>query len=223
MYQNPYAKLKPPTRQPYTEIYLIRHCNPDYSQEKKVGEYYMPLSIIGKRQRQYLTKKLLALGLDQIYVSGLVRSQETALEYIKKTKQAVYLDKRLDEINWSHWYRVKYFNMSDRTREKKLQHHQILNQQLEKMQTTARRALADIFRKGKGKRIAIFSHGNFIKALLTGILNTDVIGFLSLEIFQSSISKLVIDRDGYVKIGYINDASHLPYPPREDLFITLVD
>ncbi len=54
-------------------------------------------------------------------------------------------------------------------------------------------------------------------------MNADVIGFLSLEIYQASISKLVIDRDGYVKIGFINDVKHLPNPPHEDIFITLVD
>jgi broad specificity phosphatase PhoE len=91
------------------------------------------------------------------------------------------------------------------------------------MQMTARRALADIFKKNKGKKIALFSHGNFIKSLITGIMNADVIGFLSLEIFQSSITKLIIDRDGYVKISYINDVSHLPSPPDEDMFITLID
>jgi hypothetical protein len=34
---------------------------------------------------------------------------------------------------------------------------------------------------------------------------------------------VTIDRDGYVKISYINNVSHLPSPPFEDLFITLVD
>ncbi len=223
MYKNPYAKLRPRTRQPYTEVYLIRHCHPDYSQEKKVGERDMPLSPVGWRQRKHLTRRLLKVGFDQVYASQLVRAQETAQEYARKTGQEIRLDKRLDEIDWTHWYRIKYFRMSGKTREKRLKHHNALNCQLDKMQTTARRALADIWQRGRGKKIAIFSHGNFIKALLTGILNADVIGFLSLEIFQSSVSKLVIDRDGYVKINYINDASHLPQQPKEDLFITLTD
>lgn len=223
MYKNPYAKLKPKTRQPYTEVYLIRHCHPDYSQEKRVGEHNMPLSAIGLRQRKYLTSRLLKLSLDQVYASQLVRAQESALEYVKKTRQEIRLDKRLDEIDWTHWYRIKYFRMSEKMRKKKLRHHEVLDRQLDKMQTTARRALADIWYRGRGKKIAIFSHGNFIKALLTGIMDADVIGFLSLEIFQSSVTKLMIDRDGYVKINYINDASHLPRQPKEDLFVTLMD
>jgi broad specificity phosphatase PhoE len=223
MYQNPYIKLAPLTRKPYTEILLIRHCHPDYSQEKKVGERNMPLSKAGLKQRSQLTKHLLKLDIDKIYVSGLVRAQETAFEYAALAKKEVILDERLDEIDWTDWCKIKYFNTSEKTREKKLKNHARLDRQLDKMQTVARRALADIFRRGKGKNIAIFSHGNFIKALLTGILNADVIGFLSLEIFQSSISKLVIDRDGYIKIAYINDASHLPEPPDKDMFITLKD
>lgn len=223
MYKNPYVKLRPPSRKPYTEIYLIRHCNPDYSLEKKVGDYNMPLSAAGRKQRKFLTKKLLTLGISKAYSSGLPRAQETGLAYIKKTGQSLIIDRRLDEIDWSNWFRIKYFHMSEKTRVKEMEHHLKLDKELDKMQTIARRALADIFRRNRGKRVAIFSHGNFIKALLTGILNADVIGFLSIEIFQSSISKLVVDRDGYIKISYINDSSHLPLAPAEDLFVTLSD
>ena len=218
MYNNPYDKLKPPTRQPYTEVYLVRHCHPDYSLQKKLGDYYMPLSAAGRRQRKFLTKKLLAMDIDKIYASGLLRAQETAATYAAKTGKTVIIDKRLDEIDWTDWYRIKYFNMSEKTREKKMAHHLHLDKELDKIQTVARRALADLFKRNRGKRIAIFSHGNFIKALLTGILNADVLGFLSLEIFESSISKLVIDRDGYIILSYINDVAHLSSPPTEEFF-----
>jgi broad specificity phosphatase PhoE len=223
MYQNPYIKIKPKTRKPYTEIYLIRHCNPDYSLESKLGERRMPLSKAGLKQRIFLTKKLVSLDLGRVYSSGINRAQETALLYAKKAKKEITVDDRLNEIDWKNWTRIRYFNMSEKMRTKHLKNYRDLDKQLDKMQVIARRALADIFKKNKGHRVAIFSHGNFIKALLTGILNADVIGFLSLEIFQSSISKLVIDRDGYIKISFINDVSHLPVVPQEDLFITLHD
>ena len=223
MYQNPYIKIKPKTKKPYTEVYLIRHCNPDYKLENKLGEKNMPLSVIGRKQRIYLTKKLLILKPDRIYSSSIKRAEETAHRYAKSADKKIMIDERLDEIDWKNWSRIKYFNMSEKMRAKHLKNYRDLDAQLDKMQAIARRALADIFKHNKGHRIAIFSHGNFIKALLTGILNADVIGFLSLEIFQSSITKLVIDRDGYIKISYINDAGHLPIVPQEDLFISLHD
>lgn len=223
MYQNPYIKIKPKTRHPYTEVYLIRHCHPDYSLEKKLGEAKMPLSKNGLRQRKFLTERLLGMKFNIAYSSELVRSLETASPYIKKSGKKLEIDARLNEIDWTHWLRTKYFNMSEETREKSVRNHKELDKQLDRMQAVARRTLADIYKKNKGKRIAVFTHGNFIKALITGILNADVIGFLTLEIFQSSMTKLVIDRDGYVKISYINDILHLPSPPSEDLFAALID
>ena len=91
------------------------------------------------------------------------------------------------------------------------------------MQVLGRKLIADVYLHSKGKSVALFCHGNIIKSMITGIINADVIGFLSLEIFQSSVTKLVIDRDGYIKINYVNNICHLPHEPNEDLFITLVD
>jgi len=223
MYKNPYAKLKPSSRRPYTEIFFIRHCHPNYRLEKKVGEHDMPLSKTGFKQRKFLTQKLLTLKIDKVYASSLVRAQESAALFLARTGQKLNIDERLDEINWKDWYRLKYFNMTAKARRKRLKRHQLLDGELDKMQTATRRTIADIFRHNRGRRLAIFSHGNFIRALLTGILDADVVGFLSLEIFQSSVSKIVIDRDGYIKISFINDADHLPLPPTEDLYVTLVD
>jgi len=223
MYQNPYVKLKPATQKPYTEIYLVRHCHPNYRLEKKLGEYNMPLSKTGEQQRKHLTKKLLKMDIDVVYASGLCRAQETATEFIAKTKKTLIIDERLDEINWKDWHRIKYFNMSEKERAKRLISYKKLDKRLDHMQTEARRALADLFRTNRGKKVLVFSHGNFIKAAITSILNADVIGFLSLEIFQSSLSQLVIDRSGYIKVTRINDVSHLPHQPEEDLFLSMTD
>lgn len=222
-YKTPYAELSPKTKKPYTEILLIRHCHPDYSIEKKTGDRDMPLSKDGVKQRKYLTKRLMQAGVDKVYVSELKRAQETAEVFLKKTKLKQIVNPRLNEFHWTHWYKMKYFNMTQREREKRLKKHRILDNELDKMQVKARRSLAEIFKESKRKKVAIFGHGNFIKSLLTGILNADIIGFLSMEIFQSSISKIIIDKEGYIKIVYINSISHLPEPPDKDFFITLSD
>lgn len=222
-YQNPYVKLRPKTRRPYTVIYLIRHCHPDYAQEKKIGDFNMPLSSFGNEQLQFLTERLAKLKIDKIYASELRRAQETATPIAEILDIDIETDTRLNEIDWWDWYRIPYFNTSEENRPKKLKGYKQLDKELNKMQTIGRRFLHDIFKKNKGKTVALFTHGNFIKSVLTGILNADVIGFLSQEIFQSSLSKIVIDRDGYVRINFINNVDHLPQPPEEDLFITLVD
>lgn len=222
-YQNPYVKLRPKTRRPYTVIYLIRHCHPDYTLEKKLGDFDMPLSSFGNEQLEFLTERLAKLKIDRIYASELKRAQETATPISGILDMKIEVEPRLNEIDWWDWYRIPYFNTSETTRPKKVKDYLKLETQLNKMQTHGRRFLHDVFKENKGKTVALFTHGNFIKSVLTGILNADVIGFLSQEIFQSSLSKIVIDRDGYVRINFINNVDHLPQPPEEDLFITLVD
>lgn len=212
MYKNPYIKIQPKTKRPYTEILLIRHCHPNYKMAKKMGDMDMPLSVVGLKQRRYLTKRLLNSKVDIVCSSEFARAKETAADFIKKSGKKLIVNNRLNEFDWKDWYRIKYFNMTEKEREKRLKRHEVLDKELDKMQTAARRAVAEIFREFKGKKIAIFCHGNFIKSILTGILNADIIGFLSLEIFQSSISKIIVDRDGYIKIVYINDVHHLPAP-----------
>jgi len=223
MNKNPYSRLQPKTREPYTIIYLIRHANPDYRLEKKLGGQLMPLSTEGKSQARHLAKHLRTLKIDYVCASSIARAQETASIYANRTNLKVNVDKRLDEVDWKDWYRVKYFRTSEERRKQYLPGYHDLDKQLDQKQALTRRFLADIFSEHQGERIALFCHGNIIKTFLTGIINADVLGFLSLEIYQASISKLVIDRDGYVKIGFINDVNHLPNPPLEDIFITLVD
>ncbi len=222
MKKNPYSRLQPKTREPYTVIYLVRHANPDYRLEKKLGDRLIPLSTEGKRQAKFLAARLQGLDIDTVYASSLARAQETAAIFANRRHLTIQVDERLDEIDWKDWYRVRYFRTSEERRKQYLPDYRLLEKQLDKGQTQARRFLADVFVKHRGQKIALFCHGNIIKTFLTGIMNADVLGFLSLEIYQASISKLVIDRDGYVKIGFINNADHLPEPPAEDIFITLV-
>lgn len=218
---NPYAKLQPKTRLPYTEVYLIRHANPDYKQQGKLGDKFMPLSKTGIKQAKLLAASLKKCKIDVVYASELVRAQETAGFLVAAEK--IIIEPRLNEIDWINWHRVRYFRTSEARRKQYLKNYPNLDKELDKFQAEMRRLLAKIFKDNKGKKVAVFCHGNIIKSMITSIINADVIGFLSLEIFQSSISKLVIDRDAYVKVVYINDFKHLKTNPTEDLFDTLLD
>jgi broad specificity phosphatase PhoE len=184
----------------------------------------MPLSKVGRKQRELLTnKKLLKLDIDAAYSSEFVRAQETAYVYLKKTKKDLEVDERFNEVDWEEWYKLKYFNMSEKTRTKNIKEYKKIDAKLHRLHTKFRRIIADIYKKNKGKNVLIFCHGNVIRSILTGILNTDVVGFLSLEIYQSSVSKIAIDKKGFVKINYINNIGHLPKRPHEDLFLAAIN
>jgi len=221
--QTPYAKTKQLINGPYTNLYLIRHCQPDYSLKEALGDFNMPLSDLGRKQRKLLNKKLEQIKLEKIYISELVRAKETAEYFAKKYKKRMVVDKRLNEIDWTKWYKIKYFRMSEKTRIKKVKAYRAMDIKMHKLHDNSRRLLADIYEKNKGKSVGIFCHGNLIRAMVTSVLNTDIIGFFSIEIYQSSITKLVIDRDGYIKINYVNNIGHLPHKPDEDLFLAALN
>lgn len=221
--QTPYGKTRPAINGPYTRIYLIRHCHPNYLIKDEVGDEKMPLSDLGQKQAKLLIKKLEQVGLDKVYVSELTRSRQTAEKYAKKNHKKMFIDKRLNEIDWNDWYKIKYFRMSDKTRKKHIKEYRRMDRELTKIHEKSRRMLYDIYQNNKGKKVGLFCHGNLIRAMITSILNTDIIGFLSMEIYQSSVTKLVIDRDGYIKINYINNICHLPHKPNEDLFLAALN
>lgn len=222
MNTSPYSQLKPDSHQPYTTIYLIRHANPDYDLEEKLGDKFMPLSKYGQKQAKYLAKSLLKKEIDIIYSSELKRAKETAEHFAKLAEKRIKVNSKLNEINWINWHRIKYFNTCEKNRPSKLKAYKLLDKKLDQYQAEGRRLLWNLFKQNKGKRVAVFCHGNIIKSIATSILNADIIGFLSIEIFQSSITKILIDKEGYVKINHINDVSHLPKTPSEDLFKTLL-
>ncbi|MDD5749791.1 MAG: histidine phosphatase family protein [Patescibacteria group bacterium] len=221
--KTPYGKTLSKIRGPYTRIYLIRHCHPDYKVKEIVGDKKMPLSELGLKQRKLLQKKLKQIKLEKLYASELTRSQQTAEYYAQKTKKRIFIDKRLNEVDWTEWYKVQYFNMSSKTRVKKIEKYKEMDKKMYRLQEKVRRLLADIYKKNKGKRVGLFCHGNLIRAMVTSILHTDVIGFLSLEIYQSSVTKLVVDKNGYIKINYINNIGHLPHKPDEDIFLSALN
>jgi len=221
--QTPYAKTRQIINGPYTKIYLIRHCHPDYTFKETLGDENMPLSDLGKKQRKLLNKKLEQIELDKIYISEFTRSRETAEDFAHKHKKRMHVDSRLNEVDWTEWYKIKYFRMSAKARVQKIKEYKTMDKEMHRLHEKSRRLLADIYKKNKGKSIGLFCHGNLIRSMVTSILNADVIGFLSMEIYQSSVTKLVIDRDGYIKINYINNIGHLPHKPDEDLFLAALN
>ena len=186
--KNPYTQIQPKTREPYTIIYLVRHANPDYRLQPKLGDILMPLSPEGKLQAKALAARLGRFDIDVAYSSGIARAQETAAIFGNKYKIDIQTDERLNEINWKKWHRVKYFRTSEERRKQHLPEYRALDRQLDNMQTKMRRVLADVYTKHKGERVALFCHGNVIKTFLTGIMNADVLGFLSFEYIRVQLA-----------------------------------
>ena len=127
--ENPYKNLQPDSEGPYTEIFLIRHCRQDYSKQEKLPDAMVPLSKRGIKERAFLTERLLKMNINSVYASSLKRAQESALEFLDKTKKKLNVEPGLNEIDWLHWRNIKYFNMSEEGRKKRFAGHKELDKQ----------------------------------------------------------------------------------------------
>jgi uncharacterized phosphatase len=160
MQQTAYGRSRPEISGPYTQIYLVRHCKPDYAQQHLVGDHNMPLDKIGLKQRKLLNKKLFSLKeIQVVYTSELLRAQQTAENFLKKRKIEPLIDKRFNEVDWTEWYKIKYFNMSEKSRVKRVKAYKEMDKRLNILQARYRRILADVWKNNKGKNVMIFCHG----------------------------------------------------------------
>ena len=67
------------------KIYLIRHSQPDFSEEKKmcIGKTDLSLSTVGRMQSVLLAEGLKEFEISAVYCSNLKRSVETASHLTK--------------------------------------------------------------------------------------------------------------------------------------------
>jgi alpha-ribazole phosphatase/probable phosphoglycerate mutase len=202
----------------YTEIYLIRHCQPDYSLEKEsAGD--MPLSKWGRQQGRYLLRSLKNLPFDKIYASALKRAQESARPLAKLRKKRLFIDESLNEIDWQNWQIPAYRRLTPLGRQNINKNQAAWQAILDKAVLSVRKTLINLALENPGKRLLLFTHGNFIRLALSSLTGADVFGFNATEIYQSSITKIVFSADGRAKLSFVNDFSHLPSDPGENILL----
>ena len=158
-----------------TTVYLIRHSvrintkdvieSWKTSQDKVLRSEKIILSVIGERRSEILSNEDELQNMDVVYTSNCVRTLQTAKYLLDKQKLKVNIDDRFDERRVgipnegkvSDWYTQQYLDENYKTvgGESQLE---VRNRMYE--------ALMEVVNANKGKRIAIFSHGNAITFFL---------------------------------------------------------
>ena len=157
-----------------TVIYLIRHSEKfdkslinDYqtTQDNIIKEEKVILSIEGEKKAKILSEEKELQNMDVVYTSNCVRKLQTSKYLIAKQKLKVNIDERFDERrigipndkDYPNWYILQYTDVNFKT---------IGGESLLDVRNRFNEAFEEVAKKHKGKRIAIFTHGNAIKFFL---------------------------------------------------------
>ncbi|MBN1149392.1 MAG: histidine phosphatase family protein [Anaerolineales bacterium] len=188
----------------FTRLFLIRHGETDWNVEGRYqGQADPPLNQRGHYQACELGEQLIAVDLDVLYTSPLLRSAQTAEIIAEKLAIPVYQDARLMEIHQGDWQtRLRseivqiYPNLFKRWETEPWNVTPPSGESLEQVQQRVYSAIDDILQNHTEQRIGIVTHRipiALIKMRYQG-LDPDVVR--SLQLSNVHCEEIIVKHDG---------------------------
>lgn len=181
-------------------LYFVRHG--DAYDDEGLQFDDSPLNNYGKVQALQLAKRLKYNKFDAMYCSKLKRSIETCEIVNEVHKKKVKYLSALNEVGGDLWPQPgaisKPENLTD------------FNKELVKIYSTFKKIYGAREDKGETKQeVIVFTHGNWIRVLLTKILsNGDPKTFCHFVIHHTSLTIIDVGEDMYEYIITVSDAAH---------------
>jgi broad specificity phosphatase PhoE len=203
-----------------TQVLLIRHGQSQGNAEGRFGGHTAtPLSQRGRKQAIATARVLAAEKFTAIYSSDLPRAIETArplakfarleiqtAEAFRERSVGVMEGLTFEEAAEAH--PEQYAALLRRDFEHVLRGGESYRQLLDR----AQRKLDEAIERNKGGRIAVFSHTGTICILslhLMGALDAPELKPVWIATSNCGISRFDLRDDGFVRVGSLNDTSHL--------------
>jgi broad specificity phosphatase PhoE len=176
---------------------LIRHGETDFAGTRIAGR--MPgvhLNANGRRQAQELAERLQSLGVEAVYSGPLERVQETAAPLCQQLGLACQIAVEFDEIEFGDWTNCTLDQLSTNP------HWQRFNsarsttappggEWMLEVQARAIRRLEQL--RQEHQCVAVVTHADVIRAIVTHSLGMPLDLFLRIEIYPASISVLELN------------------------------
>jgi probable phosphomutase (TIGR03848 family) len=212
-----------------TELLLIRHAINDWVKTGRLAGWTpgVHLNPDGQVQARALGERLAGVPLAAIYSSPLERTMETA-QAIATHHPALTVQplEQVGEVRYGQWQGAKLSAL----RRQKLWHtvqmypsraHFPSGEAIRQAQARAVDALEGLVMHHPGQRVAVVSHSDVIKLIVTHYLGAHIDLFQRIEISPASISIVRLGSDRPV-IMCLNDTSflpvHRPQPPPSGLW-----
>lgn len=197
-----------------TTFYLIRHGNTTAGSMISGRNRGYHLSENGQNQANRLGERLANTHFDAIYCSPLERTMETAKAIAEKHNMEVQILEKIIEVDFGDWT-GKSFDELESIQKWKLFHTfrsgtRIPNgENMLEIQTRMINEIEGIYNKFPDGIVAIVSHGDPIRTVITYYAGMPMDFMLRLNISTASISIITMDPWG-AQIQCINDTDEIP-------------
>lgn len=212
-----------------TELYLIRHAATELNHTGYFqGSSDIPLNEAGFEQAEFLKKRFLDAGtkIDKIYVSNLIRTQQTIAPLAEALGLTPIVMPGLEEIDGGDMeMRTHTDNVRDypETMENIMLHPYRVEmpngESGAQVYERVVRAFLEICRENPGKAVIVVSHGfalQMLSSFLTGTPPEDTERLISANtgvshvFYQGGPDAADENQGSRIRVDYLYDASHLP-------------
>lgn len=185
-----------------TTFYLIRHGDNDWLPRGLAGRIPgVSLNANGLAQAQALAHRLSSINFNRIYASPLERAQETAAPLAKATGLELRIAPELHEVDFGVWNGATFETLHADPRWSEWCRNRSVyripkGELMTDVQARMNTLLTRLHEETPGATIALFSHGDAIRAALCYYLSTPIDQLPRIEILPASISILSLGPSG---------------------------
>ena len=206
-----------------TYILLIRHGQNDWVSKQRLAGWLpgVHLNDIGWKQAEDLSERLRELPLREIYSSPLERCMETARVIAKPHNLKVVSLEEIGEVRYGKWEGKKLKKLRKQKRKwYKVQHYPSRfrfpgGESFVAVQQRAVSAIEKLCELHEEELIALVSHADLIKLVLSHYFGSHIDLFQRINISPASASLLGLSKDGPVRILRVNDNGPIHLPSKE--------
>lgn len=199
-----------------TLIFLIRHGHNDWADKKLAG--WTPgvhLNPNGRKQAEALVERLESIPFEAVYSSPLERTLETAAPLARARGLKVNRQRDVGEVDYGDWQGKSLKQLSKKKEWTVVQVAPSMmrfpnGESLREMQNRAVAGVERIAAQHPKGTVAIFSHGDVIKAIVAHFIGMPLDAFQRLMIAPASVTVLSMGRFG-ARLLRLNDTG--PFQP----------
>lgn len=193
-----------------TTVLLVRHGHTDWIGTGIAGRQPgVHLNAVGAEQAARLPARLAGLPIHAIYSSPLDRTRETAAPLAAERGLEVRDCADAIELGFGDWTSERFAVLERDVRWRRFNSFRGFTRApggelMPEVQTRIVRAIEQVCVAHRGQTVAVFSHGDVIRAAMAYFLGVPLDLFQRIEIRPASVSRIRLTDDGVLVLG-VND------------------